>query len=139
MEEIKSTNTTENENVTTENVIQSKKQGNDWIPINRESKQISNKNNLNTTTEEKSLTGLWLNEDDGSWTPQSEDAEAGPETKIDDWVPITDKIRNEKSLKLSTIENTEKSSTGMIIFFFFKLITKKIIFLSSILQKEVKN
>ncbi|XP_051172193.1 uncharacterized protein LOC127288642 [Leptopilina boulardi] len=111
MEEIKSTNTTENENVTTENVIQSKKQGNDWIPINRESKQISNKNNLNTTTEEKSLTGLWLNEDDGSWTPQSEDAEAGPETKIDDWVPITDKIRNEKSLKLSTVENTEKSST----------------------------
>lgn len=106
-----------NENFTsTENVIHSKKVGNDWVPINRESKQISNyaktnnNNNLNTT-QEKSLTGLWLNEDDGTWTPQSEDAEAGPETKIDDWVPITDKGRNEKSLKISTVQISENSPT----------------------------
>lgn len=101
----------------TENVVSSEKQGNDWVPIDREAKQISSyakvNQNLNVTPQEKSYTGRWLNEDGGGWTPQAEDADAGPETKIDDWIPIVDKAQNDKNLKVSTVQNSEgKTNAG---------------------------
>ena len=104
----------------TENVISSEskteKQGNEWVPIDREARKFENFSKINqnlnlTESKEKSYTGLWLNEDGGGWTPQTEDANAGPETKIDDWVPVVQKTRTEKMLKLSTNQNSKTDKT----------------------------
>lgn len=50
----------------------------DWVPI------FNSSSSRNGTGEDEKP---WFNEGGASWTPQVEDVNAGPETKIENWLP----------------------------------------------------
>ncbi|XP_043267550.1 uncharacterized protein [Venturia canescens] len=64
----------------------------DWIPIERESDK--SQRNSSRSLNNENYASRWMSEGAVVWNPPIEDTEAGPDTKIDDWVPITDKTRN---------------------------------------------
>lgn len=76
-----------------------KSQQSDWIPIERESDLSGSMIGPSTRNTSRSLNhdnyvSRWMSEGAVAWNPAVEDTEAGPDTKIDDWVPIIDKTRN---------------------------------------------
>ena len=76
----------------------------DWIPIDgpNHSNKLTRSGARNERNSSRSFnTENWMSEDGGAWNPPVEDTEAGPDTKIDDWLPILDnttKIKNQAEL-----------------------------------------
>lgn len=89
----------------------------DWIPIQPSdlyTKTVSDTSmsgrNSSRSLNYDNLDGKWMSEDGGAWKPAIEDAEAGPDTKIDDWVPIVDKAGTDSALVETTTNDSERNS-----------------------------
>ncbi|OXU30542.1 hypothetical protein TSAR_002870 [Trichomalopsis sarcophagae] len=60
----------------------------DWVPLTVQPLQVQQQQ-VGESRKEKSMEGVWMNEGGATWSPRSNESDTAPETKIDDWVPIT--------------------------------------------------
>lgn len=102
-----------NESVSTERSLIDL-QDTDWVPVDGSKIFNITKVEKERFDDDKSYGGKWLNEDGGSWGPQVEDANANPETMIDNWAkPI-----NDKNDVKSTTEDELKPFSGEFLICF---------------------